>query len=255
MTDANGLHEVSNLLELVYRRNKNQHRVANWWRQLSMLRRRVAQLAQGLEHVDLKVAPVRTRIHHMQTTVLPRCYRWVHFDWVMSAMAVRLPLMPSRAFTQLVADSQFSPVGLVLVSTLAMLQSIIPSLLRKVGLHPEDTAQDLSLVTLGPGVAPPEDLGKRVNRLLLATGTPGLVDNVKAGDKVAIRYQVRDDSRSCLSSMDDSLDLIGGSQVVTSCQYTPRPPKDMEEKNKKKKKKKKKGKGRDAIDELFNALN
>ncbi|KAL9122980.1 MAG: hypothetical protein Q9187_000464 [Circinaria calcarea] len=221
MADPSGLHEVSNLLELVYRRNKNQHRVTNWWRQLSMLRRCVARL----EHVDLKAAQVRTRMHHMQTTVIPRCY---------------------RAFTQLVADTQFSPVGLVLVSTLAVLQSIVRSLLRKVGLHPEDTAQDFSLVTLGPGVAPPEDLGKCVNRLLLATGTPGLLDNAKAEDEVAVRHQVRDDSQHCPSSMDDSLKLIRGFRVATSCQDTPRPSRDMG---------KRKGKGRDAIDKLFNALN
>lgn len=88
MTDLGSLHKVSNMLERVHQRNKNQHRVASWWRSFSVLRRYVTRLAQELEHVDVKEEPTRTRMRHLQTILLPQCYRYVRCP-IMSSKAVR----------------------------------------------------------------------------------------------------------------------------------------------------------------------
>lgn len=153
--------------------------------------------------------------------------------------------MPFSAFTQVVADPQFCALGLILLSTLAMLQSIIRSLLSKLGIRNENIAEGSSHSTLGLEVAPLEDLGTCVNRPLLDTETPELLGNAEAVTKDTVKRRVWDDSQNCLTSMHVSLQPVGGPRVGASLQNTPEAAK---------RKKESKDKGRNTIDDLFNVL-
>ena len=244
MTDPAALQEVSNLLERVHRRNKNQHRVVSWWRSFSMLRRCVARLAQELECVETNGEQTRTRMCHLQTALLPQCYRCVHWP-VMSSRGCSLTGVPLSAFTQLVADPQFCALGLVLLSALAVLQSVIQSSLGKPAARNENTAEGSTHLTLGLEVAPLEDLGTCVNRPLLATENLELLGNADAEEKVTVKRRVRDDGGSRPISVHGPLQWVGSPGVGASLQDTSRPAK---------RKKESKDKGRNAIDDLFNAL-
>ncbi|SLM35772.1 hypothetical protein LPUS_05131 [Lasallia pustulata] len=96
------LQEASKLIHLLYHRNKNQHHHALWWKWLSMLQRSVAKLTRALEEKRREQAT--TRMKHMRDVLLPGCY---------------------LSFTHMVADSQFSALGLVLLSELAKVARII----------------------------------------------------------------------------------------------------------------------------------
>ena len=143
------------------------------------------------------------------------------------------------------ADPQFCALALVLVSTLAMLQSITLSLLSKVGTRKEDTAEDPSHFTLGLEVAPLEDLGTCVNRPLLDKEIPEFLGNTEAVDKITVQRRAWDDSRSCLSNLHGSLQLTGDPRVGASVRDLARPAKRKGEY---------KDQGTSAIDDLFNAL-
>ncbi|KAI9785017.1 MAG: hypothetical protein M1839_001214 [Geoglossum umbratile] len=101
-TDQRELKEISNLLHVITHRNKNQHRLAKWWKWFSMLRRSINHLRTELDGRD----PLRTnmRMAYMRDILLHKCY---------------------RAFSNVVADSQFSAIGLVLVAILARVNRII----------------------------------------------------------------------------------------------------------------------------------
>lgn len=60
------------MLHLTYHRNKNQHRLAKWWKWLSMLRRCVAKLLLDLQSDDGLRASLRAE--YMREILLPRCY-------------------------------------------------------------------------------------------------------------------------------------------------------------------------------------
>jgi len=60
------------ILHLVYHRNKNQHRLAKWWKWLSMLKRSVANLLMELQLHDKHRANFRAK--HIRETLLPRCH-------------------------------------------------------------------------------------------------------------------------------------------------------------------------------------
>jgi ribonuclease MRP protein subunit RMP1 len=72
LNDASGLEAVSGVMQLVYYRNKNQHRLAKWWKWLSMLRRCVQKLLAALQAHDRDRAVCR--VDYIQQILLPRCY-------------------------------------------------------------------------------------------------------------------------------------------------------------------------------------
>ena len=66
------LQAVSRILQLIYHRNKNQHRQSTWWKWLAMLKRCVGKLVKELERKDTK--RTRARMEYMRANLLPKCY-------------------------------------------------------------------------------------------------------------------------------------------------------------------------------------
>ncbi|KAJ5902487.1 hypothetical protein N7495_003015 [Penicillium taxi] len=141
--DQQELLEVHSILHLIYHRNKNQHQRTKWWKWLSMLKR--ISLDLGSQDSD-SVAAYRQHL----AKLIPRCH---------------------LAFSTVVADKQFSTLGIVLVSTLARLAKVTgvdvelnarPMQKAK----PKQKTQKTLVHTLS------EDLGERVSRVGTADVLP-----------------------------------------------------------------------------------
>ncbi|KAJ5755297.1 hypothetical protein N7533_004840 [Penicillium manginii] len=94
--DPQEIQSVRSILHLIYHRNKNQHQKAKWWRWLSMLKRTVSVLAS----LDPKKLATSSHLQHLHLHLIPKCY---------------------QAFSTVVADNQFSTLGIVLFAALARL--------------------------------------------------------------------------------------------------------------------------------------
>ncbi|KAJ5470867.1 hypothetical protein N7530_008224 [Penicillium desertorum] len=112
---------VHSMLHLIFHRNKNQHRRTKWWKWLSILKRATLDFARS---------GVKS---HLATHVIPRCY---------------------LAFSTVVADNQFSTLGIVLLAVLARLSKIT-------GI----SHQKMEPVTKSKMTGTKEDLGERVRRI------------------------------------------------------------------------------------------
>ncbi|KAL2809024.1 hypothetical protein BJX63DRAFT_373995 [Aspergillus granulosus] len=92
---------VHSILHLISHRNKNQHSRTKWWKWLSVLKRSVWNLAQSLSSTgQANLLPAEFYRKYLADRVVPKCY---------------------LAFSVVVADVQFSPLGTVLLATLARL--------------------------------------------------------------------------------------------------------------------------------------
>ncbi|KAM5462915.1 Ribonuclease MRP protein subunit rmp1 [Microsporum audouinii] len=114
-SDVRSIHRT---LHLLYHRNKNQHRCTKWWKWLSMLKRWTLELACEIEKIEKfedvlsgdgtgdehPFAAVWKIMRYLHDELVPRCY---------------------RAFSTVVADIQFSSLGIVLVATLAEVFKIV----------------------------------------------------------------------------------------------------------------------------------
>ncbi|CAI7583434.1 unnamed protein product [Penicillium pancosmium] len=94
--DPQEIQSVRSVLHLIYHRNKNQHQKAKWWRWLSMLKRTVSVLAS----LDSKKLATSSHLQHLHLHLIPNCY---------------------QAFSTVIADNQFSTLGIVLMAALARL--------------------------------------------------------------------------------------------------------------------------------------
>ncbi|KAK8138934.1 hypothetical protein PG984_002314 [Apiospora sp. TS-2023a] len=119
-------------------RNKNQHRVATWWASFNMLRRHVTKWADELDRQakarpkkrkrtagggdgddkkDGDGGPAEVRALWLRDVLVPKCY---------------------LTFSQLAADNQFAPLGLVLTGALAQAYK---ACVRLVGEAPSEREQ------------------------------------------------------------------------------------------------------------------
>ncbi|KAJ6186347.1 hypothetical protein N7519_007648 [Penicillium mononematosum] len=113
---------VHSMLHLIFHRNKNQHRRTKWWKWLSILKRATLDFARS---------GVKS---HLATHVIPRCY---------------------IAFSTVVADNQFSALGIVLLAVLARLSKITGISHQK--MEPVTTKSKMTVAK--------EDLGERIRRI------------------------------------------------------------------------------------------
>ncbi|KAJ5173965.1 uncharacterized protein N7500_001896 [Penicillium coprophilum] len=122
--DSKEILAVHSTLHLIFHRNKNQHRRTKWWKWLSILKRATLDLARS---------GVKS---HLANHIIPRCY---------------------IAFSTVVADNQFSTLGIVLLAALARLSKIT-------GISHQLKVQPVaSKAKIAPAV-PKEDLGERIRR-------------------------------------------------------------------------------------------
>jgi len=117
------LYSIQEILHLAHHRNKNQHRLAKWWKFLSQLRRHIAKLITELGNEfpaktqslgkerksDESRETVLQRVVFLDEHLIPRCY---------------------LAFSGVVADNQYAALGLLLLSSLARVRKLV-LLLRK----------------------------------------------------------------------------------------------------------------------------
>ena len=81
------LQEISKIFQLIYYRNKNQHRHASWWKCFGLLKRNIDKLIQELlvdrncwgREEATAINPTSTlrshsRIGFMRNILLPKCY-------------------------------------------------------------------------------------------------------------------------------------------------------------------------------------
>ncbi|KKK25066.1 hypothetical protein ARAM_003138 [Aspergillus rambellii] len=105
--DGEEILRIHSMLHLIFHRNKNQHGKTKWWKWLSILKRVVWNLAVSLNSrpsiSSRTESPAEFYKQYLATRVVPRCY---------------------LAFSVVVADSQFSTLGTVLIATLARLSRI-----------------------------------------------------------------------------------------------------------------------------------
>ncbi|GJN78081.1 hypothetical protein PLIIFM63780_001574 [Purpureocillium lilacinum] len=159
--------ETLHILDAFNHRHHNQHRATHWWSSFRILRRRLQSLRDALLS-SARAAPaggrqttsslsrwqaVRLRAGWMRTHVVPRAY---------------------ISFSQLAADNQHAPLGLLLLAVLGRVDTVLATL------APSDDAKTLpppavqssraNVTTARPmpaeteTEAPPPDLGVAVSR-------------------------------------------------------------------------------------------
>ncbi|KAF3020055.1 hypothetical protein E8E15_008475 [Penicillium rubens] len=176
---------VHSMLHLIFHRNKNQHRRTKWWKWLSILKRATLDFARS---------GVKS---HLATHVIPRCY---------------------IAFSTVVADNQFSALGVVLLAVLARLSKITGISHQK--MEPATTKSRMTVAK--------EDLGERIRRIDNAPLAPVKISHADSKVSRVSKEKPTEKSAEYTESTED------GVSKTTS----------------KKKKKKKKN----AIDDLFSGL-
>ncbi|CAF9906407.1 hypothetical protein IMSHALPRED_004196 [Imshaugia aleurites] len=100
--DSTQLQAATHTFQLVHHRNKNQHRHSKWWKWFCMLKRCVSKLIHEIQAGDDLRA--QARVKKMNEVLLPRCY---------------------MSFAQLIADTQFSTLGLTLLAELAKIRRLM----------------------------------------------------------------------------------------------------------------------------------
>ncbi|OQE07106.1 hypothetical protein PENVUL_c015G08543 [Penicillium vulpinum] len=123
--DTKEILAVHSTLHLIFHRNKNQHRRTKWWKWLSILKRATLDLARS---------GVKS---HLATYIIPRCY---------------------IAFSTVVADNQFSTLGIVLLAALARLSKIT-------GISHQLKVQPVVTKSKTTPIVAKEDLGERIRRV------------------------------------------------------------------------------------------
>ena len=152
------IRRVTDNLQLLYHRNKNQHRRGKWWRWLGMLRRCFVKLLR--EIVRGEIASVEARTRYLEEYLLPSCYMYasVIFDrsyaWADSIHS---------SFTQLVRDNQFSTLGLVLLSQISEIRGIILPV-NNGATTPRPMHSTASITSSMDALTSNEDFGEAVER-------------------------------------------------------------------------------------------
>ncbi|KAF3403623.1 Meiosis protein mei2 [Penicillium rolfsii] len=130
--DTQEVQAVHNVLHLIYHRNKNQHQRAKWWKWLSRLKRTAVDL--GWQNASVAIPAAYNQ--YLSTHLIPRCY---------------------LAFSTVIAENQFSTLGIVLLATLSRFAKAMGIKIREETRHRPQNKNTQS--------APPtEDRGERVSR-------------------------------------------------------------------------------------------
>ncbi|PLN79212.1 hypothetical protein BDW42DRAFT_129495 [Aspergillus taichungensis] len=133
---------VYSVLHLVFHRNKNQHGKTKWWKWLSLLKRATKSLLENLECElarSRNESTVDKRAKYLATSVIPKCY---------------------CVFSTVVADGQFSTLGIVLIATLARLTKAM-AIDKRLGSQPQKSRV---LTIPHQNYTPKEDIGEVLSR-------------------------------------------------------------------------------------------
>lgn len=174
--DVDEIRTIHAMLHLIFHRNKNQHGKSKWWRWFSMLKRSAFNILLALEHKQRNGQNenfIKKYERYLEKHLIPRCYLYVQPKTLsFNRFVPTTPLLNSylfstptdfspSAFSTVVADGQFSTLGIVLLAVLSRFA-------RLIGIQVE--ASDYSFeggdATALPKVATAnsEDLGEVVRR-------------------------------------------------------------------------------------------
>ncbi|KAF9770979.1 hypothetical protein IL306_011385 [Fusarium sp. DS 682] len=112
-TTSDSLAPLIPILNAFAHRHKNQHSSSHWWSSFSLLRRAVRNLNN-----DLNSRPRKTKSGAVKRDVHPAHAR---AKWMMSHVIPRAFV----TFSQLAADNQHAPLGLLLLSVLARINTLL----------------------------------------------------------------------------------------------------------------------------------
>ncbi|KAF4992743.1 hypothetical protein FGRMN_6953 [Fusarium graminum] len=115
-TNSETLAPLLPILNAFAHRHKNQHSSSHWWSSFSLLRRAVRNLAG-----DLVLRPKKTKSSNAKRETHPALGR---AKWMMRHVVPRAFV----AFSQLAADNQHAPLGLLLLSVLARINTVLSHL-------------------------------------------------------------------------------------------------------------------------------
>jgi ribonuclease MRP protein subunit RMP1 len=126
-TPKESLISTHQLLHLTHHRNKNQHRLSKWYKWFSILRRQISKLITELE--TLETAEAYSSKNKREENKYVKAAR--------ERVEVRVAFLREQvigdaylAFSNLVADNQYSALGLVLLGSLARVKSVLGQLVR-----------------------------------------------------------------------------------------------------------------------------
>ncbi|KAI9147933.1 Ribonuclease MRP protein subunit rmp1 [Paramyrothecium foliicola] len=129
------------ILEAFNHRHKNQHRASHWWAEFGILRRSLRALASDALHRH--GSALLSRAQWLKSHIIPRSY---------------------LAFTQLAADNQHAPLGLLLLALLARVNAIVSDLLPEAAPPPNLEVKDVSSCDVAPEDSTTLDKGTVVSR-------------------------------------------------------------------------------------------
>ncbi|KAI9835306.1 MAG: hypothetical protein M1819_002450 [Sarea resinae] len=204
------LEDISRILHLFHHRNKNQHRLAKWWKWFSMLWRSLQKLLVEASRANISgkdMVRFQARVGHLHAVLVPKCY---------------------RAFSTLVADNQFSVLGLVLLANLARVNSIVSGLRDEP--KPASIHEDL-------------DIGEDVGELISRDGASSPGPQTPVGDIVATEPDTQQLKRKADGQEGD--DQAANNGVLESSKKAKHPLKPA---------KKKRKKHTNPIDDIFSGL-
>ncbi|KLJ08908.1 hypothetical protein EMPG_15671 [Blastomyces silverae] len=269
LPQSSTLKSIHITLHLLYHRNKNQHRGTKWWKWLAMLKRSMSALLRAVRRWEWEWdegdgdedggfrAKVLEMMRYMHVYVVPRCY---------------------VAFSTVVADTQFSALGVVLLAVLAQAAQAV-ALAEEYQMEPDTNTgtsitSALTTTAAATAVLPTNheenvhvDVGEVVKRSLYVPGL--VVDSAASGENRGGKekgdtsgLEEKSEGKSPLildaageerkagmvkkSKRDSSLPQLGGDEEEEE--------EGGERQKRKKLKTKRKKKQRDAIDDIFGGL-
>ncbi|KAL6885348.1 hypothetical protein HDV57DRAFT_423645 [Trichoderma longibrachiatum] len=232
------------ILNAFNHRHHNQHRLAHWWPVFRILRRTLRALVDDLalpSSTSSSSKPTsRPRRDAAASSSPPPRAIWLSKHFIPRAYI---------AFSQLAADNQHAPLGLLLLAILSRVHAVVTQLLDRANTTSSTastTTKQPSLSRHRPVDASNQDKGVAISRDVLPPPT-----------KPTERLQALPPPATTITSGHPSLDEPRGGDAnpegVTTTQLSKTKPKEAPSKEDKKKKKKKKGKG-DELSSLFGSL-
>ncbi|KAH8683310.1 hypothetical protein BGZ60DRAFT_217128 [Tricladium varicosporioides] len=223
------LSTLQQTLHLLHHRNKNQHRLAKWYKSLSQFRRQIPKLkaeigaydaARAIKKESMYVAKAREAL--MERIVFLR---------------ERLVGQWYLAFSNIISDNQWSAIGLMLLGSLARFRCVLNEVGREIGLEEENIKdQEIKPISLPQQEEVKIDMGEVVDRKSL--------QNSKNREKLSFEVE----------EVDEEVKVTRMEVIEKSGKEVTKAKKDEKIPMPAKRPKKKRKKGGDAFDDLFDSL-
>ncbi|KAL7805393.1 hypothetical protein V8C44DRAFT_340930 [Trichoderma aethiopicum] len=235
------------ILNAFNHRHHNQHRLAHWWPVFRILRRTIRALIDDLALLS------STSLSSSKSTSRPRRDAAASPSPPPRAIWLSRHFIPRAyiAFSQLAADNQHAPLGLLLLAILSRVHAVVTQLLDRANTTSSTastTTKQPSLSRHRPVDASNQDKGVAISRDVLPPPTQP-TERLQSLPPTTTTTT----TTSGRPSLDDPHSEDASPEGVTTTPLSKTKPKEAPSKEDKKRKKKKKGKG-DELSSLFGSL-